>query len=43
MEFECVELLEVKYGEMNNYHFYLPDNEDYRNVSLDKQFPYGKK
>lgn len=42
MEFECTEPLEVKYDEMNNYHFYLPDNEDYRNVSLDKQFQYGK-
>jgi len=43
MEFECSEPLEVQYDEMNNYHFYLPDNEDYRNVSLDKQFQYGKK
>ena len=42
MEFECVEPLEVQYDEMNNYHFYLPDNEDFRNVSLDKQFQYGK-
>ena len=42
MEFESAEPLEVKYDEMNNYHFYLPDNEDYRNVSLDKQFQYGK-
>ncbi len=43
MGFECQEPLEVKYDEMNNYHFYLPDNEDYRNVSLDKNFQYGKK
>lgn len=42
MEFECTEPLEVKYDEMNNYHFFLPDNEDYRKVSLDKQFQYGK-
>jgi len=42
MEFECQETLEVNYDEMNNYHFFLPDNEDYRNVRLDKQFQYGK-
>jgi acetolactate decarboxylase len=42
MEFASAEPLEVQFDEMNNYHFYLPDNEDYRNVSLDKQFQYGK-
>ena len=42
MEFETAEALQVKYDEMNNYHFFLPDNEDYRNVSLEKEFQYGK-
>lgn len=43
MEFESQNQLEVKYDEMNNYHFYLPDNEDFRNVRLDKKFQYDKK
>lgn len=42
MEFESAGNLEVKYDRMNDYHFYLPDNEDYKNVSLDKEFQYKK-
>ena len=42
MEFESIEALEVQYDIMNNYHFFLPDNEDYKNVSMESEFQYNK-
>jgi len=42
MEFESTEPLKVPYDKIADYHFQVPDNEDFENVSLDKEFQYKK-
>ena len=43
MDFLCESPLDVQLDKMKNYHFVLPENEDYENVELDKEFQYKKK
>ncbi len=43
MEFLCETPLEVELDRMKDYHFVLPENEDYENVELKKEFQYKKK
>jgi acetolactate decarboxylase len=42
MEFQSEGQLEVQTDKMNDYHFALPDNQDFENVKLDKEFQYKK-
>ncbi len=42
MEFESDGLLVVPYDRMAKYEFMLPDNADFENVSMDKEFQYQK-
>jgi acetolactate decarboxylase len=42
MEYESNGKLSVALDKMNNYHFYLPDNDAYENVRLEKEFQYKK-
>ena len=42
MAFESAGALDVSMDEMKEYHFVLPDNTDFRNVKLEKEFQYKK-
>ena len=42
MEFESAGELSVELDKKADYHFYLPDNEDFANVGFDKEFQYKK-
>ena len=43
MEFESAGPLDVPYDKIADYHFAVPDNQDFENVQLDKEFQYQKK
>ena len=42
MDFKATESLRVGIDKKTEYHFVLPDNTDFENVSLDKEFQYKK-
>lgn len=42
MDFNTSQPLEVQVDKKTDYHFVLPDNTDFENVSLDKEFQYKK-
>jgi acetolactate decarboxylase len=42
MEFESAGSLVIPYDRMAQYEFMLPDNADFENVSMDKEFQYQK-
>ncbi len=43
MEFESAGELTVDLDKKTDYHFYLPDNEDFKSVGFEKEFQYLKK
>jgi acetolactate decarboxylase len=42
MDFLSKEPLKVPYDRIADYHFQVPDNADFENVSLEKEFQYKK-
>jgi acetolactate decarboxylase len=42
MEFETEGALTVPFDKMSSYEFMLPDNADFENVTMDKEFQYQK-
>ena len=41
LEFRMKDAVEVRYDQMTEYQFTLPDNDTYENVTLDKEFQYN--
>ncbi|MGB6152245.1 MAG: acetolactate decarboxylase, partial [Pricia sp.] len=42
MDFKTTQPLHVEVDKKTDYHFVLPDNTDFENVSLEKEFQYKK-